>query len=93
MTHLIKNRIVFMDDLDLQPFYLIVTDLDRGVFAIEGPMTDSRPWDEAATFARSHQRHIVCGPAGPERDELAAEHREAHHLAGVPPGSILRPRP
>jgi hypothetical protein len=26
-----------------QPFYLIVTDHDRGVFAVEGPMTDDRP--------------------------------------------------
>jgi hypothetical protein len=26
------------------PFYLIVTNHDRGVFAVEGPMTDDRPW-------------------------------------------------
>jgi hypothetical protein len=88
----IKNTAREMHDLDPQPFYLIVTDLDRRVFAVEGPMTDSRPWDDAAIFARSHHRHIVCGPVGAERDELAAEHRNAHHLAGVPPGSIIRPR-
>ena len=80
-------------DHNPQPFYLIVTDLDRRVFAVEGPMTDSRPWDDAATFARSHRRHIVCGPAGAKRDELAAEYRHTHNLAGVPPGSIIRPRP
>ena len=62
------------------PFYLIVTDHDRGVFAVEGPMTDDR------------RRRIACGPAGPHRDELAAEYRREHKLAGVPPGSILRPR-
>jgi hypothetical protein len=82
-----------MAEPETQPFYLVITDLDRGVFAVEGPMTDSRAWDEAATHARSHRRHIVCGPAGAERDELAAEHRSAHKLAGVPPGSILRLRP
>jgi hypothetical protein len=30
-------------DEPAQPFYLIVTDHDRGVFAVEGPMTDDRP--------------------------------------------------
>jgi hypothetical protein len=34
-----------------QPFYLIVTDHDRGVFTVEGPMMDERPWREAATYA------------------------------------------
>ena len=80
------------DDPD-QPFYLIVTDQDRGVFAVEGPMTDDRPWKEAATFARNQQRRIVCGPTGTDRDELAAEYARTHRLAGVPPGSIVRPRP
>jgi hypothetical protein len=76
-----------------QQFYLIVTDHDRGVFAVEGPMNDDRPWKEAATFARNQQRRIICGPAGADRDELAAEYRREHRLAGVPPGSIVRPRP
>jgi hypothetical protein len=75
------------------PFYLVVTDFDRGVFSVEGPMTDAGPWNEGAVHARAHQHHIVCGPAGADRDALAAEHRAAHKLAGVPPGSILRPRP
>ena len=77
---------------DEQPFYLIVTDHDRGVFAVEGPMIDDRPWKDAATDARNHQRRIACGPAGANRDELAAEYRRANKLAGVPPGSIVRPR-
>jgi hypothetical protein len=76
-----------------QPFYLIVTDHDRGVFAVEGPMVDDRPWKEAAADARSQRQRIVCGPSGPDRDALAAEYRRAHKLAGVPPGSILRLRP
>ena len=80
------------DDPD-PPFYLIVTDHDRGVFAVEGPMTNERPWQEAATFARNHHRRIVCGPSGPDRDALAADYRSTHKLAGVPPGSIVRLRP
>jgi hypothetical protein len=77
---------------DRQPFFLIVTDLDRGVFAVEGPMADDRPWQSAAREARNHQRKIACGPTGPDREELAAEYRREHRLAGVPPGSIVRPR-
>lgn len=46
------------------PFYLIVTDHDRGVFAVEGPMTDDRPWNEAASYARNRQHRITCGPVG-----------------------------
>jgi hypothetical protein len=75
-----------------EPFYLIVADHDRGVFCIEGPMADDRPWKEAATLARNHQHRIVCGPTGVDRDALAAEYRRAHPLPGVPPGTILRPR-
>ena len=74
------------------PFYLIVTDHDRGFFSVEGPMTDDRPWNAAAREARNHQHRITCGPTGPDRDELAAEYRREHRLAGVPPGSIVRPR-
>jgi hypothetical protein len=76
-----------------QRFYLIVTDDDRGVFAVEGPMTDDRMWQEAATYARNHQHRIVFGPTGGDRDALSAEYRQTHRLAGVPPGSIVRPRP
>jgi hypothetical protein len=75
------------------PFYLIVTDHDRGVFAVEGPMTDDRPWISAAQYARNHQHRITCGPSGSDRDALAAEYRRTHRqLAGVPPGSIVRQR-
>jgi hypothetical protein len=81
-----------MTQPDPAPFYLIVTDLDRGVFAVEGPMTDERPWKEAATSARNRPRRILCGPTGADRDALAADYRHRHGLAGVPPGSIVRPR-
>ncbi len=79
-------------EIPTEPFFLIVADHDRGVFAVEGPMTDERPWTEAAAHARSGQRRIDCGPSGPDRDTLAAEYRRAHELAGVPPGSIIRRR-
>jgi sugar/nucleoside kinase (ribokinase family) len=82
-----------MPEADPPPFYLIVIDHDRGVFAVEGPMTDDRPWHSAARFARDHEHRVTCGPSGPDRDALAEEFRREHKLAGVPPGSIVRPRP
>ena len=36
--------------------------------------------------------NVVCGPTGPDRDELAAEFRRTNKLAGAPPGSVMRPR-
>jgi hypothetical protein len=80
------------DDRPTQPFFVILADHDRGFFSVEGPMTDDRPWNDDARNARDHQRHVVCGPTGLDRDALAAEYRETHKLAGSPPGSIVRPR-
>ena len=75
------------------PFFLIVADHDQGFFSVEGPMTDDRPWQNAARHARDQfGRRVVCGPAGPDRNALAAEFRQAYNFAGVPPGTILRPR-
>ena len=76
-----------------EPFFLIVADLDHLVFAVEGPMTDRAPWNQAVDEAgRRHQRRIHCGPTGADRDALAAEYRQNHGFRGVPPGSIIRPR-
>jgi hypothetical protein len=75
------------------PFFLIVADHDQGFFSVEGPMTDDRPWQNAARHARDQfGSRIVCGPVGPDRNALALEFHLAEKLAGVPPGSIVRPR-
>jgi hypothetical protein len=50
---------------------------------IEGPMTDDRPRQFAA--------RKVCGPTGADRELLAVEFRRTRKLAGVPPGTIVRP--
>jgi hypothetical protein len=65
-----------------QPFYLIVTDNDRGVFSVEGPMTDDRPWNAAARYARDqHQRRNQTGtrwrPSIAARTSWPAFRREA----------------
>ena len=46
-----------------QPFFLIVIDEDRGVFSVEGPMTDGRPWQSAARKAR--KTHVTSFAARP----------------------------
>jgi len=74
------------------PFFLILVDYDREVFCVEGPMTDDRPWKDAALNARNHERRIECGPTGPDRDALALDYQQAHKLGGAPPGTILRVR-
>jgi hypothetical protein len=75
-----------------EPFFLIVADFDHGVFCVEGPMINDQPWKDAALKARARERWIECGPTDPDRDALATEYHHTHKLAGVPPGSILRPR-
>jgi hypothetical protein len=72
---------VALDDRPTQPFFVILADHDRGFFSVEGLMTDDRRRNDAARNARDHQRHVVCGPAGPDRDALAAGYREANKLA------------
>jgi hypothetical protein len=74
-----------------EPFFLVVADHSLGVFSVEGPMMDDLPWQSAARRAREGGRQVVCGPSGPDRNALAAECRREYNLAGVPPGSILRP--
>ena len=66
-----------------EPFFLIIADYDRGMFSVEGPMTDDRPWNLAAGRARENHRHVQCGPTGTDRDALASEYQRAHKLAGV----------
>lgn len=55
-------------------------------------MTDDRPWHAAVRSARDYERHIVCGPMGPDRAVLATDYQRTHKLGCGPPGSILRPR-
>lgn len=76
-----------------KPFFLIVSDHERRVFSVEGPMTDDRPWIAAAARANDQmQRRVFCGPRGTDPAALAAEYRGLENMAGVPPGSIVRPR-
>jgi len=42
-------------------FFLIIADLDTGMFCVEGPMSDDAPWYAAAGRAgQQHARHVQC---------------------------------
>jgi len=64
------------------PFFLIVADQDRRVFTVEGPMADDGPWNLAAGRAREAERNVMCGPAGPDPQALAAAYQQAYRLGG-----------
>ena len=86
-----RGREAVTDAAGAAPFFLIVADHDRKFFAVEGPMIDDRPWIAAARRARDQHRHVTCGPRGSNREVLAAEFKGTENMAGVPPGSIVRP--
>jgi hypothetical protein len=55
-----------------ESFFLVVADCDQGFFCVEGPITDDRPWNNAARHARGNfHRRVVCGPSGLDRNTLA----------------------
>jgi hypothetical protein len=46
-------------------------------------MTDDHPWNNAARHARdAFGRHVVYGPAGPDRDALASAFQQAENWRG-----------
>lgn len=60
---------------DDQSFYLIVADLDRGVFSVKGPMTGSGklPRKRPATISGTSSAR----PANPDREKPIADYRHS----------------
>jgi hypothetical protein len=55
------------EDQSKRPFFLIVIDEDRGVFFVEGPMADDRPWPARARSATSDSLRPDPGRSGVAR--------------------------
>jgi hypothetical protein len=73
-------------------FVLIVVDRDAGEFAVEGPITDDRAWNNAVVNAQRFGRNIRCFGMGDCAPDAAAA--EWHATAGgrrVAAGSIVWP--
>ncbi len=44
----------------IEPFYLIITDRDKGKFNIVGPMTDDTEWNQKVCLSQENGRHVNC---------------------------------
>jgi hypothetical protein len=47
----------------IEPFYLIITDSDKGVFNIVGPMKDDTNWNKKVCDEQDKGRHVKCQSA------------------------------
>jgi hypothetical protein len=48
----------------IEPFYLVVKDMDKGVFTVVGPMTDDTSWTHRICQAQDAGRQVTCYTAG-----------------------------
>ena len=47
----------------IEPFHLIITDRDKGVFNIVGPMIDDTEWNKKVCQCQDNGRHVNCQTA------------------------------
>ena len=74
----------------MSPFLLVVMDHDRREFAVEGPMTDDRPWNRAVVQAQRLGRNLRCfGMGDINPDAAAAEWQAIHGGRRIAAGSIV----
>jgi hypothetical protein len=75
-------------------FLLLVTDVDNGRFAIEGPMKDDQPWINEILRAQKAGRRLTCWALDCADGEVADAARKWEEVTGQawwPPGSIVAP--
>lgn len=46
--------------MPIKPFYLLVTDSDKKVFNIVGPISDDTGWNEKVVKCQEQGRHVNC---------------------------------
>ena len=74
-----------------QPFYLIVTDKDKGTFSVEGPMTDDRQWNHAVVAAQKSGRRVRCSTAsGSSAEDATRDWLQQYSGTQVASGEIIR---
>ena len=72
-------------------FLLVVTDRDKNIFTVEGPMSDDTRWIEAVCAAQDAGRRVNCHTPGEDLDV----DRVIFHFSKQfpePRGSIVRPK-
>jgi hypothetical protein len=48
----------------IDSFYIVVTDRDKGIFNVLGPMNDDRPINKKVCLAQDRGRKVNCHTAG-----------------------------
>ncbi len=51
----------------IAPFFLVVTDRDKGLFNVIGPMSDDTSWNRRVCLAQDQGRAINCHTPGKGR--------------------------
>lgn len=79
--------------MPIKPFLLIVTDRDKQVFTVEGPMMDDRPWNDAVVAAQNAGRQVNCSTPGEglTRAAVIQSWQKTYGQKLVEPGSIVSP--
>ena len=74
----------------IDPFFLVIVDRHKGLFTVEGPMTDGTEWNEAVCSAQKAGRFVTCssGPAGTQ-SRFERDYARAYGLQLAPRGSIV----
>lgn len=44
----------------IEPFFLVITDHDKGIFNVVGPMTDDTSWNDRVCEAQKARRQVNC---------------------------------
>jgi hypothetical protein len=73
----------------IAPFFLIVANRDKRVFAVEGPMVDDTEWNEAVDRAQKEGRRVTCCGAGSDRARAEKDYAAASRFQLAPSGSIV----
>lgn len=78
-------------DRRIEPFLLAVVDDDKGIFSIEGPMVDDRPWNDAVCKAQDAKRSVRCMTVGPDDATAEASLVKSYGWKRVSSRSIVSP--
>ena len=73
----------------IDPFLLAVVDDKKGIFSIEGPMVDDRPWNKAVCEAQEAKRPVRCMTVGPNAATAEANLVRSFGWKRVSSGSIV----
>jgi hypothetical protein len=54
----------------IEPFFLVITDRDKGLFNVIGPMTDDTMWNNMVSEEQDKGRNVKCHNPGLKQSKL-----------------------